>query len=366
MQREVDAVKAQVKANAQAVALAAEAAPMKMIESNSIRAGAPGIDRALLRDLAGRDLSKERVLLIQHSSGALVPADDRSAAVVAAARLQGGRVRASIVKPQGVAAIAAQERPPYKSPKEFGKDLHAALKSNDPAAIREAMRAWHRSDGRPVSADVNNMRGSASEFSTATATERPTLAHADAFHEFNGNLVLAKRHEHVLREGARALAEGRPLTRQQADIMRLALHEEAHGFSPITADVYDGAGVAIEEVGTELLARRSIRRINPVDGVGDPPGLAAGPNGQPVFTPGHGCYDAHMQNYFTALHRAGVPLQGMSTRVEEAYLHLRENPPRPLIKTSDEYARMIADRLGDDLTQEQKDAAYEELRNLPA
>lgn len=80
---------------------------------------------------------------------------------------------------------------------------------------------------------------------------------AVSHHEWDGSIVLGRRKYSFLRSAAAKLADGRDtITAAEADAIRVLIHEELHGCSPIRPHAYQGPGVIVEEATTELLARR--------------------------------------------------------------------------------------------------------------
>lgn len=91
------------------------------------------------------------------------------------------------------------------------------------------------------------------------------MAGANAIHDWDGNVIVR---DVVLKEAAKALElrkHGFPATYEQRDRLRTLVHEELHGHSRVTQRSYSGVGATLEEVGTELNARRITGEILDVD-----------------------------------------------------------------------------------------------------
>lgn len=91
------------------------------------------------------------------------------------------------------------------------------------------------------------------------------MAGANANHDWDGNVIVTS---HVLQDATKALEArkaGFPATYQQRDRFRTLVHEELHGHSRVTQRSYSGIGATLEEVGTELNARRITGQILDVE-----------------------------------------------------------------------------------------------------
>lgn len=245
--------------------------------------------------------------------------------------------------------------PAYASPSEFGADLAGKLSQNDARGIRTAMRRWLAADGGQRSFDVSSNRPEANVFLFRPSSE---MEGADGLHRSTGSIRILDKHRSLAIAGAQRLADGKELFPSHVNALRVMIHEESHGFSPKGPNVYRGAGIVIEEVGTELIARRAMRRLG-VTIDADAPSFTRG-----VFDEGAGHYGHYMGQFFRALAKAGVPEKGMAERVENAFLDFRANPPSELIRNASQYAAEIAARLGDDLTDEQREAARKAMAVL--
>jgi hypothetical protein len=76
------------------------------------------------------------------------------------------------------------------------------------------------------------------------------------FHEWDGTLRLAPKTLRDSRAALRKLQLGVDPGDDHANALNVLLHEEIHGASALTKQAFQGAGAAIEEVATELAARR--------------------------------------------------------------------------------------------------------------
>lgn len=111
-----------------------------------------------------------------------------------------------------------------------------------------------------------------------TTSEQVVAMGADAYHDWTGDVVLAPKIRDNLERGAKMLARGGfseafrdsklgdELERKAiraADGLRVAVHEEIHGYSRTTMQSYFGVGRIVEEVGTELSARDVVMGLDP-------------------------------------------------------------------------------------------------------
>lgn len=79
----------------------------------------------------------------------------------------------------------------------------------------------------------------------------------DAAHDpLTGAVIAQQRFLDTAARGFGRIAAGEPLTLAQDDAIRLLMHEELHGFSRASASTTFGVARILEEVGTELNARR--------------------------------------------------------------------------------------------------------------
>jgi hypothetical protein len=76
------------------------------------------------------------------------------------------------------------------------------------------------------------------------------------FHEWDGTIRLAPKTVRDSRAALRKLQLGVDPGDDHANALNVLLHEEIHGASALTKQAFQGAGAAIEEVATELAARR--------------------------------------------------------------------------------------------------------------
>ncbi len=98
----------------------------------------------------------------------------------------------------------------------------------------------------------------------------------NGFHAWDGEIVLREDYQAKLAHAAQVLkSEDLSWTdtsnvnrramdaRSAVNVVRTVLHEELHGCSALAPKAYRGAGAALEEIGTELNARRALLRIVP-------------------------------------------------------------------------------------------------------
>jgi hypothetical protein len=79
-------------------------------------------------------------------------------------------------------------------------------------------------------------------------------------HSWDGRIEFKESVKHDLVGFAQAMAEKRTsVTPGQFDAWRVALHEELHGLSSMGPHAYVGIGVLVEEVTTEIVARKIMR-----------------------------------------------------------------------------------------------------------
>lgn len=325
------------------------------IENATVNVTAGGISRNLLIEAASIDLTKSNPpVVIRLTNGQHIPADDRSHVILLAQALKdtgSGLLDVKVIHEQGLIAYKAMSAPPIRDQKELGARLSSSLASGNNSGIREAFRSWHNGDGDPKSFDVLEFRRYAGEFNFVHRDKLPPGA--EAVHGWDGEMVSEESYRHSLGKIAAELESGKKLSNQSKTVLGMFLHEESHGYSPITVTAYQGGGVVLEEVGTELLARRATRRLNlQKDGASAPSFQQNG-----IIDQGDGAYGGFMIQMLKALKNAGVPEQGMSTRIENAFLKLRHEARVPPISTPEEYASVISNYLGDDLPKHVRDAA---------
>lgn len=203
-----------------------------------------------------------------------------------------------------------------------------------------------RKKRRPGSHSAEPPRPRADEFRVAAAMPDD----AAAYHSFGGKAALGRLASLSLKADVADLAAGR-----RPDIMRglhAAAHEELHGYSPIFAQATGRRfSLALEEVTTELLARRVMRAL-----------LGKRSTSQYYGAAYSGAYQRIIERAIGAVHRklpslAGTDLAKQRVKVigliEEAAIAMRR-PGRAAAVDSYEHLRIFSEEAarlaGDDLS----------------
>jgi SPP1 gp7 family putative phage head morphogenesis protein len=158
-------------------------------------------------------------------------------------------------------------------------DQFADALDREPHRAREILRDQvAKAMPQATSKDVAHGRPGAGKLS---AGQMPGTA--NAYHDWDGSVVLQSGVKNRLERGARLLASGgfdeafknadpwgMTLSAQArygakldaVDALRTAVHEEVHGFSRVSPYSYSGVGRILEEVGTELTARDIVASLS--------------------------------------------------------------------------------------------------------
>lgn len=123
------------------------------------------------------------------------------------------------------------------------------------AVVRDALREQvDASLPGLVSQDVTSLRRNRD----TVTIDNKWLAHAgaDAAHDWDGHMLVRGDVLSRAKVAMRLAEAGRDVPENIRDAVRILVHEELHGYSLCTARSYSGIGRVLEEVGTELNARR--------------------------------------------------------------------------------------------------------------
>ena len=236
----------------------------------------------------------------------------------------------------------------------FGSRLHDGFEKGDMGLVRDEVRRQLSFAGKNMSNDIINP--SADRLRSIAIVPLP--GNAGALHSTtSGQIGTSQKAFDALKSGCKRLADGASFEELSATdrwAITMLFHEESHGFSPQSGGAYKGIGVHFEEVGTELLARRAIRRL-------------MGPNDSVVATIKQpewetdvkmysryslAAYPKKIGSFLDALRASACPSDDLVTRVEDAFIRIRtgtiQQPPRS-IKTPAEYFDAFINNLGDDI-----------------
>lgn len=208
--------------------------------------------------------------------------------------------------------------PPKVSPR--ADELAAVLASGSPEAIRQELRVIGKRYG---SDHVFRGKRFNNDYKTLPGEEMGNVA---AYHGWNGEIVVdeavhkgavefARINSIVVKEGTDlnelAISGGSTIP-DLASNMRILIHEEMHGRSPIAPAVYQGAGVAVEELTTEVVARKAMRETFGLDV------KVFKRLGRPRFEDSPGSYNEYIHRAWDGLQR-NMELVGVEIDADEAY-----------------------------------------------
>lgn len=156
------------------------------------------------------------------------------------------------------APAPAPARPPREAMLDAIEAAGRPSRNRQLAGARGAVRAWVESSLPGVrSRDGGRPRGN-------VLSVRRLGRNVNGQHEIvGGGVDIAARIATEARYGAMALKKGYGAGYNNLGAIRTYVHEEIHGCSPGGLFSYRGPGVVVEEVCTELLARRSVRQLAP-------------------------------------------------------------------------------------------------------
>lgn len=151
--------------------------------------------------------------------------------------------------------------PPEVTPTQTNAlGLADALESGSPSDQRAALRdIVQQALPEAVSKDVR-----AGAHALKTNDYLLSAADAEAIHEWDGTIQVDTSVFNRAKSAIRKIATAKPtdvLPVEDTDSLRVLIHEELHGHSRASFASYRGAGMVLEEVGTELHAREVVRTI---------------------------------------------------------------------------------------------------------
>lgn len=223
--------------------------------------------------------------------------------------------------------------------------IAAAIKAGDLPQLRQRIRQRLRADDI-VSRDVL-VRPRGAE-SARYMPQRGAVLGWDGQHSWGGEVRLASDQRRTLREAAHALTRQVRGERRAGDSwdvaygLRVAVHEELHGCSPAVGSAYHGCGRVLEEVCTELQARRIVGEIS----------------GEGVSSLSTGSYQDYITQVNRALPQSYVDRHSLLSerarvmRVEAAGRSAWHATER--IDTPETYARVVANHLPDSTPEERE------------
>ncbi len=169
-------------------------------------------------------------------------------------------------KTSGVQIPARVIRPAHVTdPKAFARAMADALEAGDQVSVRGLMRDHIAGKGLR-SRDVSGVGDLPQAFEYAPFVG-PDGKGPRAMHRWSGQIVVREDIAPHVTTAYRKVARGESLSYEEIRAINTLMHEELHGHSPREKKAYAGYGVAVEEVGTEMLARRfsaQLRGLNPV------------------------------------------------------------------------------------------------------
>lgn len=183
------------------------------------------------------------------------------------------------------------------------------------------------------------------------------LGKAHAVHLWDGTVVLTNDVADGARKALQDFADRPDLRPQTSDLQGLTtlLHEEIHGCSPLLYTGYRGAGIAIEEAGTEILARRATRELLKDKDVFDLP--TVGEKRKDGFFEMSGGDDRTMYNPFIkgVLHAVAevTKQKDVGVLVEDVFIEIRKAPGARFATAEDQIDAFVESRtLGLDVPQQ--------------
>lgn len=238
-------------------------------------------------------------------------------------------------------------QPSTEDPRAISARAAKGLADNDPIEVRSAFRDYLEKQG------IQSRDMARSGLSGALSYDASlTQPNARAVHHWNGRVSVKPLVADQAREGLRKHAAGEPLTPDEVRAVSTFFHEELHGASPIVASAYARHGVPIEEVGTELLARRYTRKLlgenaARTNAVADPV-FQQYSDGTSEYVSGGdpGSYDRYIFAMCKHTHAAigGNPDEAPG-KLADAYAKMR-SPSVATYNTPDEHANALAEALG--------------------
>jgi len=265
----------------------------------------------------------------------------------AAAQAATGTIKAKVVD----APTSRKPRPVAGGPKAEVDGIRKAAASGDGIKVRTAIRDSLASQGI-VSRDWFDAARGADAY-TADAGEGYAGLHTP--NDWGGDEAgKVQAQPATLRRAAKAAAaisEGRAPARREEDALITLLHEELHGTSPGSSTAYGSSyktlGARFEEASTELLARRSLRRLRGTRVTHDDMDLAGLPHPDvtslragPVDTR-H--YETEVAMVLRSTRARGIP----DERVERALVAMRGEANLDVRhETEDAHVQDFAGRLG--------------------
>lgn len=296
----------------------------------------------------------------------LYPADEHSNAwVVAHHRVYPKQVSFSAPVVSKDVLVAMAEKPRIYTPAEIGAQFKAGV--DDPVAHRAFLRSLVAEPGsNAVSYDVKYRRAGLNE----SAAEDMGKSRAVAYHDWTGEIVYDNQTLIRQKNAGLELKRGvkfQSLTEQHKHAINTAFHEELHGMSPMLKSAFTEHGRVLEEVSTELLSRRALRRV-----FGLPSSLQDYVGSRPYQENGiwyglGGGYAPTIEHFFSKLSATGIPQENLVARVEQAFLKLRAgdySKSRPPITSAEQYAKEFVAHFGADLTDSQRDSVLKAVREM--
>ncbi len=316
-----------------------------------------------------RGSAEKTPVVIKHGGKFFVPTDiPGNVELLAAGKLQvsGNKLRVNVIDldakiAENAAAEAERARPKVKTPDQLYKavqdstaDYDKAREAKDPVAKAKAAAVLRGAIRDYVGAAIP---GSVSQDAKYKRSERDHFdvwsqgrigANVAAHHNWQGGMVFS---ESYYQQFVRANAAGN----RKQDAMRVLIHEELHGYSPITSWAYQGAGVGIEEAQTEILARKlyrqSLGQMDQSDSYAVSyrlPKVARDANGNVrIASQGSdGSYGGFINAVFigTAQHAPSIPLDKLAPRIEKAFEDVLRHPRQ--IQSAEEHIDVFVDNLG--------------------
>ena len=348
---------------------ASEEVPLDHVFMSSVRLTSKSVPTALVDSLVAQIKAPapadQKPVFVQVGK-LLYPADEHSNAwVIAHHKAYPKQISfsAPVISKDILAAIT--EKPRTYTTAEIGSIFKAGV--DDPAAHRAFLRSIVAEPGSSaVSYDVKYRRAGLNK----SAAENMGKSRAVAYHDWAGEIVYDNQTLIRQKNAGLELKRGasfQSLTEQHKHAINTAFHEELHGMSPMVKSAFTDHGRVLEEVSTELLSRRALRRVFGLpntlqDYVGSRPYQEHG-----VWYAQGGGYAPTIEHFFTKLSATGIPQENLVARVENAFLKLRAgdySKPRPPITSAEQYAKEFVAHFGADLTDYQRESVLKAVREM--
>lgn len=199
------------------------------------------------------------------------------------------------------------------------------------------------------------------------ATPDNSAAGVAASHAINsGKISLAPETMRDMKSAANKLKYGAKfsqLSEHEQYALQVVLHEDSHGMSPMLPLAYQKHGAALEEVATELTARKALRDLFPGQTLSHNSNAPVYKNGAWQTT---GAYPKTVISTMSAMTKAGIPADQAHDKFVDAIVKLRTSDYRQkpnLIQSPDEYVARVVDSM-EGLTPAQKKKLTAEFKKL--